>query len=227
MSELKTTQEIWDLRFLKLVQEISTWSKDPSTKVGCVIVNAERRPVSFGYNGFPRGIPDQIEILNDREQKYKRVLHAEQNAILFASTKDLTGCTVYITHCPCSQCVASLIQLNIARVVAIEQPDFEQRWKTDVVLTLELLRLAEIPYKFYRLPGDYQMISCKTCYHRNTSISYDDIVRYSCTHPKKPKLHKVNFIDDTIILDPALRTPLWCPLKNNTVLEEYRHELFV
>jgi dCMP deaminase len=149
MSELKTDQKTWDLRFLRLAQEISTWSKDPSTKVGCVIVNADRRPISFGYNGFPRGIPDQTEILNDREQKYKRVLHAEQNAILFASTNDLTGCTVYITHCPCSQCVASLIQLNITRVVTIKQADFEQRWKDNIAVTLELLRLSEIPYTNY------------------------------------------------------------------------------
>ena len=99
----------WHFRFLKLAQEVASWSKDPSTQVGTVIVDDKRRPISFGYNGFPRGIADTSELLQDREQKYKRVLHAEQNAILFSSKKDLSDCTIYTTHFPCSQCTASLI----------------------------------------------------------------------------------------------------------------------
>ena len=114
----------WHFRFLKLAQEVASWSKDPSTQVGTVIVDDKRRPISFGYNGFPRGIADTSELLQDREQKYKRVLHAEQNAILFSSKKDLSDCTIYTTHFPCSQCTASLIQLNVGQVISIQHPDF-------------------------------------------------------------------------------------------------------
>jgi dCMP deaminase len=86
-------KHIWDLRFLTLAKTVSTWSKDPSTKVGAVIVDKNRRVVSLGYNGFPKGVKDTIEKLEDREQKYKHMVHAERNAMLFAN-KSLKGCTI-------------------------------------------------------------------------------------------------------------------------------------
>ncbi|NCA14162.1 MAG: hypothetical protein EBS89_08535, partial [Proteobacteria bacterium] len=74
----------WDRWFLGLAHYVSTASKDPSTKVGAVIVDAERRVVSVGYNGLPRGVEDSEERLHNREVKYKMIIHAERNAILFA-----------------------------------------------------------------------------------------------------------------------------------------------
>ena len=59
--------EKWDRRFIDLALHISNWSKDPSTKVGCVVVGADREIRSTGFNGFPRGIEDSIERLEDRE----------------------------------------------------------------------------------------------------------------------------------------------------------------
>ncbi len=67
----------WDKRFMKLAREISTWSKDPSSQIGAVIINDERRILATGYNGFPKGIRDTEERLNDREQKYPMIVHAE------------------------------------------------------------------------------------------------------------------------------------------------------
>ena len=64
----------WDKRFLELAEHVSTWSKDPSTQVGCVIANDDRRVVALGINGFPKGIEDSEERLNDRETKYKYVV---------------------------------------------------------------------------------------------------------------------------------------------------------
>ena len=46
----------WDRRFLKIAREGATWSKDPSTQVGAVIVDQDQRVVSLGYNGPPRGV---------------------------------------------------------------------------------------------------------------------------------------------------------------------------
>ena len=68
----------WDLRFLELAHHISQWSKDPSTKVGCVVVGSDREIRSTGFNGFPRGIEDSIERLEDREEKYPLICHAEE-----------------------------------------------------------------------------------------------------------------------------------------------------
>jgi dCMP deaminase len=68
-------REKWDCRFLEMAELVGSWSKDPSTKVGAVIVDKDRRIVSTGYNGFPQGIADRSELLNDREKKYKLIVH--------------------------------------------------------------------------------------------------------------------------------------------------------
>ena len=74
----------WDERFLELASHISLWSKDPSTKVGCVVVGDDREIRSTGFNGFPRGIKDDETRLSDRSQKYPLICHAEENAIMHA-----------------------------------------------------------------------------------------------------------------------------------------------
>ena len=104
----------WHKRFLTLAEHIAGWSKDPSTKVGAVIVDQQRRIVSTGYNGFPQGVVDNPQL--PRERKLMRTLHAEANAILFAK-RDLSGCTIYVTHHPCAHCAAMIIQAGIKRVV--------------------------------------------------------------------------------------------------------------
>ena len=102
----------WDKRFLELAKHISDWSKDPSTKVGCIVVGEDREIRSTGFNGFPRGIEDKIERLEDREQKYPMICHAEENAIMHAARIgiSLKGTMAYVTWPPCSRCTRSLIQ---------------------------------------------------------------------------------------------------------------------
>jgi len=120
--------EQWDDRFMEMAQLVSTWSKDPSTKCGSVITKG-RKVISHGYNGFPKGVDDCPEIYADRERKYRRVIHAEQNAILHAGA-DLEGCTCYVFPIPpCSTCAALLIQVGVKRIVA-PQPSEElvERW---------------------------------------------------------------------------------------------------
>jgi dCMP deaminase len=108
----------WDNWFLGLADYIATASKDPSTKVGAVIIDQDKRIVSMGYNGFPRGIEDSDERLNNRDVKYKMIIHAEANAILFA-TKSLENCTLYTTPImPCAACASMIIQKGIKRVVS-------------------------------------------------------------------------------------------------------------
>ena len=65
----------WDARWLEIAGVVSTWSKDPSTKIGAIAVK-DKRLVSTGYNGFPRGIQDYDDRWNNREEKYKYVVHA-------------------------------------------------------------------------------------------------------------------------------------------------------
>ena len=82
----------WDDRFMRMAIEISQWSKDPSRKIGAVAVGDNHRVLSTGYNGFPQSIEDSPERLNDRNQKYKYVVHAEQNCIYNAC---LNGISFY------------------------------------------------------------------------------------------------------------------------------------
>lgn len=106
----------WNSRFMNLSQEVSTWSKDPSTKVGCVLVDDRRRVVGLGYNGFPRGVEDTEERLNDRPTKYLMVQHAEVNAVL-QCVGEARGSTAYVTHRPCATCTGVLIQAGISKIV--------------------------------------------------------------------------------------------------------------
>lgn len=118
-----------------MASHVAKLSKDPSTKVGAVIFDAKRRIVSAGYNGFARGVTDRDARLADRETKLKLTIHAEKNAILFA-TAPLDGATIVVTHPCCSQCAAMVIQAGIKHVIwPRPSAEFVARWKADMVLT--------------------------------------------------------------------------------------------
>ena len=111
----------WDQRFLQLAAMVASWSKDPSTKVGAVIVRPNRTVASVGFNGFPRGMSDSPTLLNNREAKLSRTIHAELNAILNAEGP-VRGFTLYCTHDPCDRCAVSIIQAGVVKVVSGPAP---------------------------------------------------------------------------------------------------------
>lgn len=112
-----TRTERWDRHYLELARFWADLvSKDPSTKVGAVVVSADGKREFLGYNGFPRGVLDLEERLNDRPQKYARVVHAELNAILKAG-REAEGGTLYCTLFCCNECAKAIIQSGIRRVV--------------------------------------------------------------------------------------------------------------
>ncbi len=128
--------EKWDRRFLELAKLVASWSKDPSTQVGAVIADDKNRIVSIGFNGFARGVQDLTERLEDRDVKYKIVLHAEENALHFAH-RDVSGCTVYTWPLmPCAACMSRIIQRGITRVVSVENDN--PRWQEHFKLSREL-----------------------------------------------------------------------------------------
>jgi dCMP deaminase len=126
-------QIFWDRYFLTVAEAVSTASKDPSTKVGAVIVRPDRTMASFGYNGFPRGIADTEERLNNREVKYGLVVHGEINAILTAR-EPLHGYTLYTwPFITCKNCSLLVTQSGIKRAVAPQLPDhLKERWAQSV-----------------------------------------------------------------------------------------------
>lgn len=138
--------KIWDRRFLEMAKLISTWSKDPSTKVGAVIVDKKHRVVSIGYNGFPVGVDDD-QRLNDRDQKYDIIIHGEMNAILF-SNRSLLDCTLYTYPFePCSRCASFIIQSGITRVVS--HPNIEERWEKSFSISRKLFEEAGVKLDYY------------------------------------------------------------------------------
>ncbi len=138
--------EKWDRRFLELAKHISKWSKDPSTKVGCVVVGEDREIRSTGFNGFPRGIADDSDRLEDREQKYPLICHAEENAIMHAARigVSLKGNTAYISWPPCSRCARSLIQAGVNEVVFPAGVDVPKRWRPDFDIAIAMMNEAGI-----------------------------------------------------------------------------------
>jgi len=134
----------WDTRFLDLSEHISKWSKDPSTKVGAVIVDSQRRIVSTGYNGFPVGVMDSYDRLTNRDNKYEMIIHAEANAILFAHQR-MNGMTLYTTPFqPCSRCASLIIQSGISRVISYEIEESKNSWADSFKLAKELFEEAGV-----------------------------------------------------------------------------------
>ncbi len=136
----------WDIRFLELAKHISGWSKDPSTKVGCVVVGEDREIRSTGFNGFPRGISDDNERLTDRAKNYPLICHAEENASMHAARIGvaLKGSTAFVTWPPCSRCARSLIQAGIREIVYHETDGIPERWMEDFNISNGMLLEAGI-----------------------------------------------------------------------------------
>jgi len=137
----------WDRRFLELAKHISGWSKDPSTQLGCVIVGPDREIRSTGYNGFARGVADDGR-LEDREQKYPLIVHAEENAILNGALVgvSLKGCKSYAGWTPCSRCARMLIQTGVSEVI-FEEREIPERWAADFQLGQRMLAEAGVHFR--------------------------------------------------------------------------------
>ena len=111
-----TKQSDWDEYFMGIAEAVSKKSKDPSSKMGCVIVDDNKRVVSLGYNGMVQGADESKMTLEERPMKYYFAIHSEMNALIFAH-QDLTGCTVYNRVATCENCLKYCLQAGIKRFV--------------------------------------------------------------------------------------------------------------
>ena len=133
---------------IDIAKVVSTKSKDPSSKIGAVIVGPEKQIVSTGFNGFPRNI-DETDLLRwERDIKYKFIEHAERNAVYNAARHgiSLRGCTMYVygAVAPCTECAKAIIQSGITRVVIFVVKEVPDRWISDVLFARALLTEAGI-----------------------------------------------------------------------------------
>lgn len=137
----------WGNRYLSLAKEISTWSKDPSRKIGAVAVGSKGQILAQGYNGFPRGILDSADRYNDRPTKYKFVVHAEMNVIYNATFNgvSLDGARLFVYGLPvCSECAKGIIQVGIKSVTIYTDDVVPDMWTESYAITHNLFEEADV-----------------------------------------------------------------------------------
>ena len=141
----------WRNNYLQLAKHISTWSKDPSRKIGAVAVGSKGQILAQGFNGFPRGIADNQDRLSDRETKYKYVVHAEMNAIFNACLNgtSLADSTMFVYGLPvCSECAKGIIQVGIRHVVFLVDDVIPPIWVESWERTRSLFEEAGVTYDY-------------------------------------------------------------------------------
>lgn len=152
----------WDNYFMDVALRTAMLSKDPSTRVGAVLARYDTplAIISTGYNGFPRGVYDTEQRLNERELKLQLVVHAEQNAILNAARSGVStvGSVLYLAACdadgktawggpPCVRCAVECIQAGINEIVSRPFKHAPSRWKESIELARAVLAEAGVSYR--------------------------------------------------------------------------------
>lgn len=143
----------WHHRFLRIAEEVASWSKDPSTQVGAVLVDWQKHIVGTGYNGFPKRVEDTHERLHNRELKYKMIVHAEVNAIIQAGDRACDA-TLYVWPSfgipnVCSECCKVIIQAGVGEVVSYTPDPSDERvarWAESLKLSRTMLLEAGIEF---------------------------------------------------------------------------------
>ena len=159
----------WDEYFMTLTYLVSMKSKDPSTRVGAVIVGKDNEIISTGYNGLPRNVKDKIDRYVNKDYKYLSSNHAEENAILHCARNGVSSknCSIYTPWIPCSRCAKSIIQAGISEVIYDENfpgndiNNQNEVWKQSIEVSNEILLEAKVKIrkfngKLIKIKGLYQ-----------------------------------------------------------------------
>lgn len=146
---MKTNELKWVKRYFETTDLIASWSKDPRTKIGAIVVAPDGHIVGQGYNGFPRGIADTAERLNDRPTKHKLVVHAEVNTLLSSLYNGVSvrDDTMYINSLCCSECAKIIIQSGIKEVYMIKRDD--SFWDESHDLSIKMFEECGIEYHVF------------------------------------------------------------------------------
>ena len=162
----------WNEYFMKMAEFVRSKSKDRSTQIGAVIVDDDHSVLGVGYNGFPRGVDDEVEERHQRPIKYMWTEHAERNAVYSAARNGvhLNGTTIYVTGggVPCADCARAIIQAGIKTVITMDR-EFEGKgpWVESCAVSGRMLDEAGIMVIF--LDSDYHI----------AAPSYYDLTRHS------------------------------------------------
>ena len=116
-----------------------------------VIVDDRNVLLSIGWNGFPRGIDDDVDARHERSAKYKWTEHAERNAIYNAAANGYPtkGCTMILQWYPCADCARAIIRSGIAKLVCVEPNWNDPIWAEDFAVVREMLEESSVYVEFY------------------------------------------------------------------------------
>ncbi len=149
---MNNRQDRWDRRYVELARYIANWSKDPSTKVGAVLVRPNNTVASTGFNGFPPGWDDSPELYANRKYKYEHIVHAEINALSFVNFS-AEGFTLYTSFPCCPNCMEAAGKAGVKRIVfpgidyADRSPEWVVEWNRRIDESLEIARYYNIRIK--------------------------------------------------------------------------------
>jgi len=132
---------------MRMAYTYSDMSRDPSSKIGAVIMDANGSIRSGGFNGICRGVVDDVERMTVRPEKYLWMEHAERNAIYNAARigTPLEGCVMFITGLPpCARCARAIIQVGITHVYYAAGGLIPERWQDDMLVAAVMLEEAGI-----------------------------------------------------------------------------------
>lgn len=141
--------------FLKL-KEISDFSRDPHTKVGCAIVDNKQRILMMGYNDYPDTLNelDITQEMKTRPEKYHWIEHAERNTIFACARKNISlkNRTMITNLCPCIDCARAIVESSISRIITHRPNDGLEtvtRWKEHMIRSLTLFDKSNVNVTFF------------------------------------------------------------------------------
>jgi dCMP deaminase len=142
----------WHEYFLNMIPAVAKKSKDRSTKVGSIIVGADHSVKTFGFNGFPRGVNDDVDSRHERPAKYLWTEHSERNALYncLRNGTSTMGCCIYVDWTPCADCARGIIQAGIKQVVIDgDSPSYNnavlnERWKAEHEVAVTMMSEAGV-----------------------------------------------------------------------------------
>ena len=208
-----TRKEKWDLRYLSMARNVASWSKDPSTQTGAVIVDKDNAIVSMGYNGFAPNVKDLKERYEDRyNTKYEIIIHCEENAIIFADRHRLKEATLYTwPFMSCCRCAAKVIQAGIRRIVTKEaefvdatKANDPNRWEHKFVLAQTQFEEVGVRTDFYNKSYFMRRVVLESPYAGNVekNVKYaKDCVKDCLSRGETPFASHLIYTQDGVLDD--------------------------
>lgn len=204
---------------MKMAELNAQRSKDPDTQVGACLVDNQNRILGNGYNGMPRGCPDDLFPWN-KPDKHLYVCHAEMNALINVNNWSLlTGSRLYSTLFPCNECAKLIIQSGVTEVIYKDKKPHH-----DYVPSQKMFQSAGVVYRQFQtqtqIESQYQQISGEETVDLMARINQPNSDQL--TSPTSPTSHTSPSLFETL-LDILPERVLWSGILTLITLETCKY----